>query len=164
MNFELDLTALNLEHLNDTLKFFRGQNFWIWVLKWSVTLPKVDRKYRGSLQLANVGVRRKTWAAKCASYKANVITKGGNLFPKVLLLRHFSDKTAYFWTLIFNQVLFSMNYSVISHYGAIQIWWYTFWAIFNVPTYLYIVGSMGSFEPIDCWKLLNLTYYHLQKK
>lgn len=29
---------------------------------------------------------------------------------------------------------------------------------------LVIVGSMGSFEPMDFWKLLNLTYYHSQKK
>ena len=27
-----------------------------------------------------------------------------------------------------------------------------------------MVGSMGSFEPMDFWKLLNLTLYYLPKK
>ena len=26
------------------------------------------------------------------------------------------------------------------------------------------MGSMGSFEPMDFWKLLNLTHYYSQKK
>ena len=29
---------------------------------------------------------------------------------------------------------------------------------------LLIVGSMGSFEPIDFWKISNLTHYYSQKK
>ena len=63
------------------LNSFHKTKWWSFLFHWDQ-----PNMYRGSLQLVEIGGKRKQWAAKSVSFKAYVITKRGKTFSKVLLL------------------------------------------------------------------------------